>query len=192
MAKDLVTNLTINTQGFSSGLNRAKRELKAFDKNIGGVGSKVGGTLVGTFTKFAGAAGLAMGAVELLSTAIKSNSKFNNELTDTLESCKTAIGDFFNALATGDWSVFEDGIDRAIKKGKDYLATMRNIKTSLKIGNNEADYWESLSDEKEHFITDKKVPSSKRREAMESYVSDRQRAVNITGKNYQKPYLQKI
>lgn len=45
MARDLVTNLTINSKGFSSGLDRAKRELKAFDRSIGGTGSAIGGTV---------------------------------------------------------------------------------------------------------------------------------------------------
>ena len=151
MPADLVTRLWLESKGFDRNigqaigyLNRLKKEAKeggdqvtAFgrrmDSSIGNLGSILSAG-VGTLGKFAGGIGLAMSGVEALGKALNSNAELQGKYNDLMKAGSTVIDQFFSSLYSGDWTVFNQGILKAIENAerfqKSYRNTMRMLETT--------------------------------------------------------------
>ena len=48
-----------------------------------------------------------------------------------MQAGSTVTDQFFTAIYSGDWTVFNDGIEKAIKNAKEYADTYRNVQRML-------------------------------------------------------------
>ena len=105
---DLVTRILLNDQQFNDTLNKSKKQVDDFNK--------VGGMASGMVTKLAGALGLAAGAGATLNKIIQNSQTTADAFQNSIGAAKGTVDQFFKSLATGDFSVFTNGLDSIYKK----------------------------------------------------------------------------
>lgn len=106
---DLWVRLGLKKSDFEKGMDSAKK--KGVD----------------TFKGIAGAAGVAMGAIEVFNRAVTSNETNNDKWENTVRSMNNAVNEFFSALTSGDFSLFSQGLDNIRKKAIDTAEALRQI-----------------------------------------------------------------
>ena len=124
---DLITRLLLNTQQFDNNLGKSTKQIQGFQQKIQGFSSGA----VSAFTKFAGVLGVAYGATELLQKGLNSNATLQDKYNSLMQAGSTVTDQFFTAIYSGDWTVFNDGIEKAIKNAKEYADTYRNVQRML-------------------------------------------------------------
>ena len=167
---DLVTRILLDDKQFNDNIQKSKQQLKSytdFTKNLGG-----------TFTKLAGGIGVAVTASEAFTKAVNSNKAVQDKFITITEGAKQTVNDFFSALTSGDWSVFDGGITGAIKKGQQYISTLKNLKTALSIGQYTADELEAERDKAEVKLTQKGLSKEERAKAFEDFNKYGQEYIN--------------
>lgn len=105
---DLVTRILLNDKQFNDTLTKSKQQVSNFNQ-IGSVAS-------GMVTKFAGALGLAAGAGATLNKIIQNSQTTADAFQNSIGAAKGTVDQFFKSLATGDFSVFTNGLDAIYKK----------------------------------------------------------------------------
>ena len=125
---DLITRLLLNTQQFDNNLGKSTKQIQGFQQKIQGFSSGA----VSAFTKFAGVLGVAYGATELLQKGLNSNATLQDKYNSLMQAGSTVTDQFFTAIYSGDWTVFNDGIEKAIKNAKEYADTYRNVQTDAR------------------------------------------------------------
>jgi hypothetical protein len=105
---DLVTRILLNDKQFNDTLNKSNKQVDGFNK--------VGGMASGMVTKFAGALGLAAGAGATLNKIIQNSQTTADAFQNSIGAAKGTVDQFFKSLATGDFSVFTNGLDAIYKK----------------------------------------------------------------------------
>lgn len=159
---DLVTRILLDDKQFNDNIEKSKKQVQSY--------TNLTTKLTSTFGKLAGGIGVAVTASEAFTKAVNSNKEVQDKFNTITEGAKQTVNDFFSALSTGDWSVFDDGITSAIKKGQQYISTLRNLKAALSIGQYTADELEAERDKAEVKLTQKGLSKEERKQGYEDFV----------------------
>lgn len=136
---DLVTRLLLNSSQFDNTIQKSTKEVAQFQK--------LSGTITGTIGKFAGAIGLAGGAMEGFNQMMNNSQTFGDNMNIAITAAKDTVGEFFGALATGDFSSFLNGIDQIIAKSRDAAVALDQLgNTKISYGYFNAKYDNDMSD----------------------------------------------
>ena len=158
---DLVTRLLLNTQQFDNNLGKSTKQIQGFQKNIG----KFSTGAISGFTKFAGAIGLAVSATELLQKGLNSNATLQDQYNSYMEAGSKVTDQFFSSLATGDWTIFNNGILEAIKNAKEYAKTYSDLQKMLQVRNVLYEQTDAEKNRLEAIIEDDTKPLEERKKA---------------------------
>ena len=167
---DLVTRILLDDKQFNDNIEKSKKQVQSYTN----LTTKLGGT----FGKLAGGIGVAVTASEAFTKAVNSNKAIQDKFITITEGAKQTVNDFFSALTSGDWSVFDGGITGAIKKGQQYISTLKNLKTALSIGQYTADELEAERDKAEVKLTQKGLSKEERAKAFEDFNEYGQEYIN--------------
>lgn len=94
-----------------------------FDKGMASV-KKTG---VDTLKGVAGAAGVAMGAMETFNRVVTANESNNDAWENTVRAMNNAVNEFFSALTSGDFTGFQSGLDGIARKARETAEALRQI-----------------------------------------------------------------
>lgn len=139
MPADLVTRLWLESKGFDQNIGRAIGYLKKMKKEsednsiqVKGLGNKLSaaGGMVG---KVAAGLGIAVSAIEVFDKAVNSNATTQDRFNSYMEAGSRVVDQFFTALYSGDWSVFNSGILQAIDNARQYAVEYTNILRTLDV-----------------------------------------------------------
>lgn len=168
MATDLIAKLRLEDREWNNTINKAKRSVKGFEsaskKSFNGAGS--GADLLGKgFTKISGYVAGAVTAVEIFNKAINANSVLQDKYNSLLQAGATVTDQFFSAIYSGDWTVFNSGIERAIKQAKEYADTYREVQRMLQVTGIQYEQTDSRKTQLEAVIEDDTKPLEDRKKA---------------------------
>lgn len=176
---DLVTRILLDDKQFNDNIQKSKQQLKTYTDYTKNLGS--------TFSKLAGGIGVAVTASEAFGKAVNSNKAVQDKFISVTEGMQETVNDFFSALTSGDWTVFNDGILEAIKNGQKYVSTLRDVKASLRIGTYSADEAEAKRDKYESLMLQKGLSSSDRqnyyqefKKASDEYIQTLERTTSFS------------
>lgn len=139
MPADLVTRLWLESKGFDQNIGRAIGYLKKMKKEsedssiqVKGLSGKLSaaGGMVG---KVAAGLGIAAGTMEVFDKAMNSNATTQDRFNSYMEAGSRVVDQFFTALYSGDWSVFNSGILQAIDNARQYAVEYTNILRTLDV-----------------------------------------------------------
>lgn len=160
---DLITRLLLNTQQFDNNLGKSTKQIQGFQQKIQGFSSDA----VSAFTKFAGVLGVAYGATELLQKGLNSNATLQDKYNSLMQAGSTVTDQFFTAIYSGDWTVFNDGIEKAIKNAKEYADTYRNVQRMLETTSIKFEQTDARKTQLEAIIEDDTKPLEERKKAQQ-------------------------
>lgn len=160
---DLITRLLLNTQQFDNNLGKSSKQIQGFQQKIQGFSSKS----ISAFTKFAGVLGVAYGATELLQKGLNSNATLQDKYNSLMQAGSTVTDQFFTAIYSGDWTVFNDGIEKAIKNAKEYADTYRNVQRMLETTSIKFEQTDARKTQLEAIIEDDTKPLEERKKAQQ-------------------------
>ena len=160
---DLITRLLLNTQQFDNNLGKSTKQIQGFQQKIQGFSSGA----VSAFTKFAGVLGVAYGATELLQKGLNSNATLQDKYNSLMQAGSTVTDQFFTAIYSGDWTVFNDGIEKAIKNAKEYADTYRNVQRRLETTSIKFEQTDARKTQLEAIIEDDTKPLEERKKAQQ-------------------------
>ena len=192
MATDLIAKLRLEDREWNNKINKAKSSVKGFEsaskKSFNGAGS--GADLLGKgLGKISGYVAGAVTAMEVFNKAINSNSLLQDKYNSLLQAGATVTDQFFSALYSGDWTVFNSGIERAIKQAKEYADTYREVQRMLQVTGVKYEQTDSRKTQLEAIIEDDTKPLEDRKKAQAELdrillmgVADIREAAQITEK----------
>ena len=160
---DLITRLLLNTQQFDNNLGKSTKQIQGFQQKIQGFSSGA----VSAFTKFAGVLGVDYGATELLQKGLNSNATLQDKYNSLMQAGSTVTDQFFTAIYSGDWTVFNDGIEKAIKNAKEYADTYRNVQRMLETTSIKFEQTDARKTQLEAIIEDDTKPLEERKKAQQ-------------------------
>ena len=160
---DLITRFLLNTQQFDNNLGKSTKQIQGFQQKIQGFSSGA----VSAFTKFAGVLGVAYGATELLQKGLNSNATLQDKYNSLMQAGSTVTDQFFTAIYSGDWTVFNDGIEKAIKNAKEYADTYRNVQRMLETTSIKFEQTDARKTQLEAIIEDDTKPLEERKKAQQ-------------------------
>lgn len=96
---------------YQKGVEKSKQELDKFT-------SKIQGGAVSALSKFAVGIGAGVTALETLEKIVRSSQTTSDAWDATIRGCTSTVNTFFTALATGDFTNINQGLDVLISKGK--------------------------------------------------------------------------
>ena len=132
MTNDLITRLILQTKEFDSNLQRSQKEMRNFQKDISSqVGSVQKGfsSAIGVVGKLAPALGIAVGGVETFKKVISSTQSTQDAFNRVVEQAKTGIDMFFESIARGDMSNFNNGLHDAIRLAGEFYDVLDELQT---------------------------------------------------------------
>lgn len=192
MATDLIAKLRLEDREWNNTINKAKRSVKGFEsaskKSFSGASSA--SDLLGKgFGKISGYVAGAVTAVEIFNKAINSNSLLQDKYNSLLQAGATVTDQFFSSLYSGDWTVFNQGIEKAIKQAKEYADTYREVQRMLQVTGIQYEQTDSRKTQLEAIIEDDTKPLEDRKKAQAELdrillmgVADIREAAQITEK----------
>lgn len=192
MATDLIAKLRLEDREWNNTINKAKSSVKSFEttskKSFSGASS--GANLLGKgFTKISGYVAGAVTAVEIFNKAINSNSVLQDKYNSLLQAGATVTDQFFSAIYSGDWTVFNSGLEKAIKQAKEYANTYREVQRMLQVTGVKYEQTDSRKTQLEAIIEDDTKPLEERKKAQSELdrillmgVADIREAAQITEK----------
>jgi hypothetical protein len=160
---DLITRLLLNTQQFDNNLGKSTKQIQGFQQRYKAFSSGA----VSAFTKFAGVLGVAYGATELLQKGLNSNATLQDKYNSLMQAGSTVTDQFFTAIYSGDWTVFNDGIEKAIKNAKEYADTYRNVQRMLETTSIKFEQTDARKTQLEAIIEDDTKPLEERKKAQQ-------------------------
>ena len=192
MATDLIAKLRLEDREWNNTINKAKSSVKSFEstskKSFSGASSA--SDLLGKgFGKISGYVAGAVTAVEVFNKAINSNSVLQDRYNSLLQAGATVTDQFFSAIYSGDWTVFNSGIEKAIKQAKEYADTYREVQRMLQVTGIQYEQTDSRKTQLEAIIEDDTKPLEDRKKAQAELdrilligVADIREAAQITEK----------
>lgn len=130
-AGDLLLRLLLNTADFDKNLKKSKKEVSAFKE----VGEKGFGAVAGVIGKFAGAAGVAVGSIELFNKAIESSQTLTDSWGRSVEVVKVGFDNLMYAVANADFSSFAHGLQDMADKARDAYDAYDQLANTIMSGN---------------------------------------------------------
>ena len=137
MAADLFVRILFQSNEFDRSINNSRARAKQFQSNLeksaGGFQrfGSLANSAAGLVGKLAGGLGIAMGAFEVFDKAINSNAQLQGKWQTAMGTGKTVTDQFFSSLYSGDWTVFNEGIEKAIDNAEAYITAYRNTMKML-------------------------------------------------------------
>ena len=137
MAADLFVRILFQSNEFDRSINNSRARAKQFqsdlEKSAGGFQrfGSLANSAAGLVGKLAGGLGIAMGAFEVFDKAINSNAQLQGKWQTAMGTGKTVTDQFFSSLYSGDWTVFNEGIEKAIDNAEAYITAYRNTMKML-------------------------------------------------------------
>lgn len=136
---------------YQKGVEKSKQELDKFT-------SKVQGGAVSALSKFAVGIGAGVGALETFDKIIKSSQTTSDAWDGVIRGCTNTVNTFFTALATGDFTNFNQGLDVLIAKGKKAKQALDQLgNTQISYGyftsKNRTEFSEALTRAKDKSLT---------------------------------------
>lgn len=192
MATDLIAKLRLEDREWNNRINKAKSSVKSFEttskKSFSGASSA--SDLLGKgFGKISGYVAGAVTAVEIFNKAINSNSVLQDKYNSLLQAGATVTDQFFSALYSGDWTVFNSGIEKAIKQAKEYANTYREVQRMLQVTSVKYEQTDARKTQLEAIIEDDTKPLEERKKAQSELdrillmgIADIREAAQITEK----------
>lgn len=192
MATDLIAKLRLEDREWNNRINKAKSSVKSFEttskKSFSGASSA--SDLLGKgFTKISGYVAGAVTAMEVFNKAINSNSVLQDKYNSLLQAGATVTDQFFSAIYSGDWTVFNSGIEKAIKQAKEYANTYREVQRMLQVTGVKYEQTDSRKTQLEAIIEDDTKPLEERKKAQSELdrillmgIADIREAAQITEK----------
>ena len=123
--------LLLNTADFDKNLKKSKKEVSAFKE----VGEKGFGAVAGVIGKFAGAAGVAVGSIELFNKAIESSQTLTDSWGRSVEVVKVGFDNLMYAVANADFSSFAHGLQEMADKARDAYDAYDQLANTIMSGN---------------------------------------------------------
>ena len=168
MATDLIAKLRLEDREWNNKINKAKSSVKGFEsaskKSFSGASS--GADLLGKgLGKISGYVAGAVTAMEMFNKAINSNSVLQDKYNSLLQAGATVTDQFFSSLYSGDWTVFNSGIEKAIKQAKEYADTYREVQRMLQVTGVKYEQTDSRKTQLEAIIEDDTKPLEDRKKA---------------------------
>ena len=105
--QDLVVKMTINSQDFDAGLNKAKSSMNKMQQQTITVGSVFKKTM-GAMAKAAAGLGIAMGATEIAKSFIKSTQTMSDAWNNAMVTAKTSFETFQQAVVLGNGTILSN------------------------------------------------------------------------------------
>ena len=171
MAADLFVRILFRSEEYDRSINESRRKTKQFqsdmEKSSGGF-QKFGSmatSAAGMVSKLAGGLGLAMGAMEVFDKAINSNAQLQDKYQTLTGTSKMVTDQFFSAIYSGDWTVFNDGIEKAIANAEEYITAYRNTQRMLQSTSTRFERIDALKTQKEAIVEDDTRPLEERKKA---------------------------
>lgn len=127
--------------------------------------TKVGNAMSGVAAAF----GTAYAAVETFKSYMDASYSSQMKFQSTLDGCKTTVNNFFTALQTGDFSVFENGLLNAIRLAKEYQRQMKLAGMASTIGKTQAEGFEAQRNNYESIIKSGDATYSEKQSALAEY-----------------------
>lgn len=202
MATDLIAKLRLEDREWNNTINKAKSSVKSFEstskKSFNGASS--GADLLGKgLGKISGYVAGAVTAMEVFNKAINSNSVLQDKYNSLLQAGATVTDQFFSAIYSGDWTVFNSGIEKAIKQAKEYANTYREVQRMLQVTGIQYEQTDSQKTRLEAIIEDDTKPLEDRKKAQAELdrillmgVADIREAAEITEKELGKMFTDLI
>ena len=161
---NIVTKMLLDDKDYNSKLDKAKKSAKSYKSEMETMGKTIGTGMVNAFGAFAGAVGLAGGAVETFTRLVASSQTTQDAWDRTIRVAKTTVETFFSALSTGDFSTFLGGLDAIIARARiaaDALDALGNANMSYSYftTRNQAEFAEEPP-RKPYLATSRKSPMS--------------------------------
>ena len=147
---NIVTKMLLDDKDYNSKLDKAKKSAKSYKSEMETMGKTIGTGMVNAFGAFAGAVGLAGGAVETFTRLVASSQTTQDAWDRTIRVAKTTVETFFSALSTGDFSTFLGGLDAIIARARiaaDALDALGNANMSYSYftTRNQAEFAEAIT-----------------------------------------------
>lgn len=144
MANQLKEEIILSTQHFDKKIDDVIKKVNQLKKQGDNVGSGFNvsmgkmiqkatgfngslGSVVGVVGKFSGALGLAVTAGEAFNKTIHSSQTLEDTFGETQKVVNTVVDNFFQSLASGDFSPFLNGMDNIISKAREAFNEMDNL-----------------------------------------------------------------
>lgn len=168
MATDLIAKLRLEDREWNNTINKAKSSVKSFEttskKSFSGASSA--SDLLGKgFGKISGYVAGAVTAMEVFNKAINSNSVLQDKYNSLLQAGATVTDQFFSAIYSGDWTVFNSGLEKAIKQAKEYANTYKEVQRMLQVTGVKYEQTDSIKTQLEAIIEDDTKPLEERKKA---------------------------
>lgn len=160
MAADLFVRILFKNNEFDRSINKSKGTVRSFqsdiEKSTGGFNKFISGagSAAGMISKFAGGLGLAIGTMEIFGKAIDSNSELQDKYRTAMETGKTVTDQFFSAIYSGDWTIFNAGISEAIDNARSFANEYRKVQKSLVVNKIGFEQKDALKNQLEAIIED--------------------------------------
>ena len=144
MANQLKEEIILSTQHFDKKIDDVIKKVNQLKKQGDNVGSGFNvsmgkmiqkatgfngslGSVVGVVGKFSGALGLAVTAGEAFNKTIHSSQAVGDTFGETQKVVNTVVDNFFQSLASGDFSPFLNGMDNIISKAREAYTEMDSL-----------------------------------------------------------------
>lgn len=171
MAADLFVRILFQSNEFDRSINASRTKARQFqsdlEKSSGGFQrfGTLANSAAGMIGKLAGGLGIAVGTFETFDKAMNSSKTTQDTFNTVMGTADEVTTQFFRSLASGDWSVFGDGIDNAILKAKEYTETMRDMQRMFEAMQSRYDLIEADKTRLESIIEDESLTLEQRTEA---------------------------
>lgn len=171
MAADLFVRILFKSDEYDRSINESRRKTREFqsdmERSSGGFQKfgSMANSAAGMVGKLAGGLGLAMGAMEVFDKAINSNAQLQDKYQTLIGTSKMVTDQFFSAIYSGDWTIFNDGIEKAIENAEDYIAAYRNTQRMLQSTAIDYERTDARKNQLEAIVEDDTRPLEERKKA---------------------------
>lgn len=171
MAADLFVRILFKSDEYDRSINESRRKTREFqsdmERSSGGFQKfgSMANAAAGMVGKLAGGLGLAMGAMEVFDKAINSNAQLQDKYQTLIGTSKMVTDQFFSAIYSGDWTIFNDGIEKAIENAEDYIAAYRNTQRMLQSTAIDYERTDARKNQLEAIVEDDTRPLEERKKA---------------------------
>lgn len=143
---DILNRLLLDTKNFDANLNSSKNSVNSYQGSVTNMAKTAGAGIL----KFAGAFGVAMGASEAFTKTIRASQTTSDEYDKIMRGVKNSVDSFFAAISTGDFTAFNQGLDKIIEKARSASGSIDQLgNTVISYGyfntKNQADFAEAVA-----------------------------------------------
>lgn len=124
---EILTRLKLDTKNFDANLQKSKKNTSSWKNSS----SSAMSGLTSTIMKMGAAFGTVAVATKAFNAVMTSSQAIGDAYAETQEKAKTAVGEFFYAIANGDFSGFNQGLDSMIIKAAEAYKAMDQLGNTM-------------------------------------------------------------